>query len=304
MDTRSDINLSNHVHAMTKVLQLLVRVPAFGLVIVLFYPLVVAVNEIASRQSILHLLESLQREALMAKVGEVEALTSAATGGDPPKAANRPNLKTHEVRDLQALKNRLLTLSAVGAGHGTNGMLTQEIMAEVISRSSGWYATSFDASGHEPPKTKGAAFNAAWSFLEHALPFGRFRNDNLLAIAMTSAGFIGAFSAAYRKRKLDPRVDEKSASAILAMTGEALIVGCSSSLLTFLAIKGGKGVLFLEVNGAVAAVNPYSGTFTAFVAGLFTEKLFVLLNEIVNSASERLLSVARDPKPAQGTGSH
>ena len=305
------------VHSVIKeTRELLYQFPFYIFVIVLVYSLVISVNEITARQSMLRLVESLQKDTLTTQTGELEKVNNSLTtqindlnqqlktsgtttnifhlGNTTPDSGSTEDLQT-----LQTLKTRLLTLSAVGAGPLDTNLLGENIMKALSNlsnnRISYMYESPSSSTLPSPIQSNaGGGFWGFWNFIESALPFQRLRSDNLLAVAMTCAGIIGAFTAAYRKRKLDPDVDETSSSSIVSMTVEAVIIGCGSGLLTFLAVKGGKSVFFLELNGEINAVNPYSGAFAGFIAGLFTEKLFALLSELVDGAIKKIRGLAAE----------
>ena len=294
------------------------HIPLIFFLIGLIYFLVTSVNEITARQSTLRQIDNLYKSDLedgnknLDKITsnlatKYEAMASAARNDALKTNMFKPNDlsdagmgidKNTTIKQYRSLKNKLTTLSAIGAGQTDNDLLTASIMRELT--------TLIDS---DSPDSRGNFTNQASAFalwyvnLENFAPIVRLRSDNLLAIAMTCAGIIGAFTAAYRKRVLDPKVDETasksmlSSKSILSMTLEAVIIGVGSGILTFLMVKGGKGAFFLEMNGEVNAVNPYSATLAALVAGLFTDKFYNLLRELVDKAIERVKGVADENTP-------
>jgi hypothetical protein len=255
--------------------------PFYLFFLCLVITLVVAVNEISSRQTLLQLIDTLQKEAIAAENHELRGgLARTVLKENPSKLT--PEL-------LSSLRNALLTLSAIGAPYGS-GILNDDIMAELHLSSKPSSAIPFIVEKDEHGRF--------WALLLQYSPIPQMRTDNLLAAGMICAGIVGAFSAAFRKRKLNPKVDETSGTSVVEMTIEAVIIGTGAALLCFLAVKGGRHAFFLEFSGAIAMVNPYSGTFSAFVAGLFTEKLFGLLSELVDAATERIKG-ATQPNPGK-----
>ena len=80
----------------------------------------------------------------------------------------------------------------------------------------------------------------------------------LLAIAIMTCGAIGATIGSIRHTG--------------RLTWRSVLFGLSSGFIVFLAIKGGKHIFLLQVQGQMPQFNPYSSGFFGLIAGMFTER--------------------------------
>ena len=100
-------------------------------------------------------------------------------------------------------------------------------------------------------------------------------SDLLLSIVVILAGMIGSVIAATRTDKI--------------FTGKELMLGLSAGLITFLAIRSGRSVMLLQIDGATYMLNPYTSAFLGLAAGLFTERAFKLLLSVVLTIIDKLI---------------
>lgn len=116
---------------------------------------------------------------------------------------------------------------------------------------------------------------------ESKVPF--FPNDyrisyqsshTLLAILVMLCGVIGSLIAALRKRA---GIDFRYVS-----------LGIAAGFVTFLAIKGGRNIFLIQIQGNGIVFNPYSSAFAGLLAGLFTERAYQLLSSVVDEFIERV----------------
>jgi len=140
------------------------------------------------------------------------------------------------------------------------------------------YASSHDFLRH-PPGVIGNPPPMPEIFLAISNAMATIRSEILFAWTLMACGIIGAAMAVLR-------------SSTREMT-RALVLGLPTGFVVFLAIKGGKHLFLLQVQGETLALNPYGGAFAALLAGLFTEKAYEVLSIIVNDFVERLKAAAR-----------
>ena len=110
-------------------------------------------------------------------------------------------------------------------------------------------------------------------------------SDMLLAIAVMACGAIGAMITTLRGGA--------------KMTVQSFCLGLAAGFIVFLAIKGGKHLFLLQSRGDIAAFNPYGSAFAGLLAGLFTEKAYAALADIVDEFIGRLRSAARRDEKAK-----
>ena len=103
------------------------------------------------------------------------------------------------------------------------------------------------------------------------LPFALASSDLLKAISIIASGALGSFFMTFRLRKFHD-VSERTVMGILA------------GFVALLFIEGGKVLFLVEMSPGVQH-NPFSGAFIGFLAGLFTEKGFTILEDMVNNAT-------------------
>lgn len=99
-------------------------------------------------------------------------------------------------------------------------------------------------------------------------------SDHLVAIALMCCGTIGAFIAAIRRNR-------HSKLHLVTM-------GAAAGFITFLVIKGGRYVFLLQLSGDVGSLNPYSCALAALIAGLFTDRAYLLLSDVVANFASRI----------------
>ena len=103
------------------------------------------------------------------------------------------------------------------------------------------------------------------------LPFALASSDLLKAISIIASGALGSFFMTFRLRKFHD-VSERTVMGILA------------GFVALLFIEGGKVLFLVEMSPGVQH-NPFSGAFIGFLAGLFTEKGFTILEDMVNNVT-------------------
>jgi hypothetical protein len=102
----------------------------------------------------------------------------------------------------------------------------------------------------------------------------RMSSDNLLALAVMCCGAIGALVAGMRQRA--------------TMTLRNLTLGLSTGFIVYLGIRGGKFVFLLQASGELIPFNPYGSGFVGLLAGLFTERAYRFLSNLVDQVVKRV----------------
>lgn len=112
-------------------------------------------------------------------------------------------------------------------------------------------------------------------------------NDILLACAIILCGGIGAIFAASRSRA------DRYARVIFN--------GLLAGFITFLVIKGGRNFFVIHLQYASnSQINPYTAAFAGILAGLFTEKAYMVLQQAIDIFGERLLQAERKRQNTAG----
>jgi hypothetical protein len=111
----------------------------------------------------------------------------------------------------------------------------------------------------------------------------RKRSEHLLAIAVVLASVLCGLLAVVRRNRV-PRI-------------RTLTIGAATGFIVFLAIKGGRYVFLMQLQGEPIAYNPYSATFVALLAGLFSERAYELLSALVADLENRLQGALKSDSP-------
>jgi hypothetical protein len=119
-----------------------------------------------------------------------------------------------------------------------------------------------------------------------------FPTDLILALSILLCGVIGAVAANLRAGAVTP-------------VARSVALGAAAGFVSYLALKGGK-FLFLVQTGAEhqSAINPYSAAFCGILAGLFTERAYMILSRLIDQLAERLMGEALSAKGAEATPGH
>jgi hypothetical protein len=231
-----------------------------ALFVMVTYFAIVAICEVAARDMALAHIDSMvesKRAAYIERQGKVES-------PDQVKLLA-------EITWLQDKKVVLQSLVMVGTNH-------QDTLLASIHRG----LVEDPRRGQREPEmgyVKNLVGDAARAMGEINLGFATLSSDLLLAIAVMACGAIGAMITTLRGGA--------------KMTIRSFCLGLAAGFIVFLAIKGGKHLFLLQARGEIAAFNPYGSAFAGLLAGLFTEKAYAALAEIVDEFINRLKTAAR-----------
>lgn len=130
------------------------------------------------------------------------------------------------------------------------------------------------------------AFDPGWMPLI-TLSSCYFPSDLILALSVLLCGVVGAVAAGLRAKTVAP-------------VGRAMALGAAAGFISYLALKGGK-FLFLIQSGIEhqALINPYSAAFCGILAGLFTERAYSVLSNLINQLGERVIGEMQSAKDAK-----
>lgn len=110
------------------------------------------------------------------------------------------------------------------------------------------------------------------SIIELLITLKYFSSDTLLGILLISCGIIGAITSAIRENK--------------KQLGRIIILGASVGFVTLLGIKGGSTIFILNNTGVDIPFNAYSTAFIGIIAGMFSEKFYLLLSNVTDKVVE------------------
>ena len=73
-----------------------------------------------------------------------------------------------------------------------------------------------------------------------------------------------------------------------------VIFGLASGFIVFLSIKGGRHIFLLQTQGLMPQFNPYTSSFLGLIAGMFTERTFRFLGQVVDAVFDKLKKVLEE----------
>ena len=139
----------------------------------------------------------------------------------------------------------------------------------------------------DPPRTLLASLGA-WQFF--LWPFPWLNSDYLLALAIMACSALGALVSGLRTKEPTSVRD--------------LTLGIASGFVCYFAIKGGKTVFLLGSHADLIPINPYGSAFAGLLVGLFSERVYELLNILVQDLEKRLTLAFVDTKGDQSKSSN
>ncbi len=117
------------------------------------------------------------------------------------------------------------------------------------------------------------------SLLEN-IPTRPLSSDLHLSIAIIACGILGAFIAELRSGR--------------RQSVRNFMLGLAAGFVSLLAMRGGKHVLLVEPLGGGSSFNPYAVAFVGLLAGLFTERAYNLLSDLVDALIKRIKKVTSE----------
>ncbi len=172
--------------------------------------------------------------------------------------ANDPKSELQRLYEIRSAANVLIATGAESERHTLNGLKRRLLRI-------GMDSDSAPATGD---------LDAAGLVARHVFFIRYQSSDLLLSFVVIVAGCIGAIIAAMR----DDNV----------FTFKDLGLGLGAGLITFLMIRSGRAVFLLNPGGTTFVLNPYTSAFFGLAAGLFTERAYGLLTELIDQVIERL----------------
>ncbi|EEX16684.1 hypothetical protein CSE45_3800 [Citreicella sp. SE45] len=117
--------------------------------------------------------------------------------------------------------------------------------------------------------------------VERILGLSQLPSDLILALLLASSAALGSLYAVLRAP------NERYI--------KAFFTGIIAGFIAYLAIKGGRAVLFVETTVvSPLGFNPFSMAFVGVIVGLFTEKAYSVLSDLADEAGERLVRKSKD----------
>jgi len=100
-------------------------------------------------------------------------------------------------------------------------------------------------------------------------------SDFLIALIIISCTILGSLIGSFRSYE--------------TISIKNIALGIGTGFITFIAIKGGKSVFLLEFYQTdPVPLNPYSTAFAAIITGLFSDKFFGILTNVVDKVSKQI----------------
>lgn len=245
---------------------------------------VFSVSELAARDTALNLMTG-RVSSLRAEFVERASTTVGRPVSKPVFQTNSGSTYADEeqvqlarIESIELLRRKLLVLSAVGANSSRDSLrgIIVDFQEKTLTPAFAQVTASLTAA--EPGV--GQRFMAFWADLSSWVTL--WSSDQLLAISVMACGAIGAMIAMLRTEG--------------GLSLRIFILGLAAGFITFLAIKGGKHVFILQSIGDQSAFNPYGTAFAGLIAGLFTEKAYIVLSHLVDELSKRLTGASGHQK--------
>lgn len=171
------------------------------------------------------------------------------------------------IRDLRSLLTNVRVVQSVGSNFTDS---IQYIASNFSRISSGTYMAPYlDPDGDQTIADQLFEVFFRWP--------GKLNSEILLAITVCLGGLVGALVAGFRTDAGTLHRD--------------IPLGIASGFVVYLAIKGGKFVFLMQTQETSFAMNPYGCAFAGLLAGLFTEKAYLLLTALIDELSRRLTNV-------------
>lgn len=106
-----------------------------------------------------------------------------------------------------------------------------------------------------------------------AFPY-RYPSDMLIAISVILSGAIGSALSTMRSGRHDSYY--------------TILTGVFSGYITFLIVKGGRFFFLVSSPDDPIYLNPYALAFSGLIAGMFSDRAYTLLADLVSSAADRV----------------
>jgi hypothetical protein len=116
-----------------------------------------------------------------------------------------------------------------------------------------------------------------------------YASELLFAIAMVSCGVVGSSIAVLRNDSNGDNGTSYTAKITSNVDVMKLIfLGLGTGFTSYLAIKGGKFLFTIHTVGENLNMNPYGSAFFALLAGLFSERFYSLMKNVLDDLEERM----------------
>lgn len=170
---------------------------------------------------------------------------------------------------LEAIRSQLLILSLTGASTRDETIVGVRDQLKSLQ---------LESSGQPPVPSIAMGPSGWWPWFPYQ------SSDLLLSLVVLFSGTVGAVITTLRRDK--------------PLTLRDLGHGLAAGFITFLAVRGGKSVLFMDAD-PLLLINPYNSAFFGLLAGMFTEMAYGLLSSLAEEMSGRLQNAFSAPKEAQ-----
>ncbi|WP_271103996.1 hypothetical protein [Pseudomonas tohonis] len=248
--------------------------------VITFYA-VFAITEMSAREGVVYLADN-----------ELKALNEefvAASSRDEINGANDTQFERDAIREyiynIKSVKRKVQSLITVGALNDEYSLRCLESMLNIY-RVKGVFDKKKETSAIFPDGGSGQCEKEVGEVdalvALDVTPEGllKLSSDVLLAIVVICCGALGALIGSLR-------------SGVI-LTLQAFCIGLAAGLIVFLAIKGGRS-LFLHSSGEMVMFNPYASAFAGLLAGLFTEKAYALISDLVDALVANIRGAFKSP---------
>lgn len=247
---------------------------------VITYYAVFAISEMSAREGVIYLAEN----ELKALSEEFVATSARDQNGADDIAKYEQVAIRKYIHSIKSVRRKVQSLMTVGA-------LNDEYSLRCLESELNIYRADIEKKTYkqDPGKVpesqcKSEVGEVAELVAMDISPGGllKLSSDVLLAIAVICCGALGALIGALRSG--------------VSLTLQAFCIGLAAGLIVFLVIKGGHS-LFLRTGGEIAMFNPFASAFAGLLAGLFTEKAYSLISDLVDALVVNIRGAFKTPPP-------
>lgn len=180
--------------------------------------------------------------------------------GDPADLGNFSDVKDDDLRTKREQLRTLINHGADNPYYTLSALSKRQEQRKTKSRHTEYY--------------KERNYNEDISMYDSFLFVYFLKSDHLLALSIVCSSLLGAIVFAFRSgERLHLR---------------AIASGMATGVVVYIGLNGGQHLFLSGVNPGELTHNPFSAALAGLLAGLFSEKFYLLLADLVDDLSERL----------------
>ncbi len=240
----------------------------FSLLASIIALVVISISEIVARQQFLTFVTN--------QIGDIQS--ELVDSGASPDSSERIDILRQQVNVLKTIRAETESLVSIGAsqeGYTLEYLRGQKSRSEERAREAVFGKLPTASSVHRTEESRAFLESARVRILSYILrPFSFLNSDILLALVVIGCGSIGAVIAGIRAEN--------------GLALKPFSLGLAAGFIAFLAIKGGRYLFLISADASVIDFNPYSSAFVGILVGMFTERAYDVLSNLVDELIKRM----------------